>query len=568
MKQFPIYTEQTKCRDCYKCVRHCPVKAIKVENNSARIIHEKCIFCGKCVDACPSKAKKVRNDIDRAKQILKSGKRVILSLAPSWSTGIFGDFDEMSALFSRLGFNEISETALGASLISRESVCLLSETDETLLSTACPVVNEYIEKYCPDWLTRMTPLASPLQAHASWLKSLYGKNCKIIFAGPCIAKKREADNPRSDIDLALSFDEIKHWSEEESLPKDRIIEDFIPYRASESTYFAVEGGMKAAMQQMEIKEKKPLISLSGMELISSLFSMNDKVSPSFLELMACDGGCINGSGFKTGNCTLGGRINSIKDYSHKKNPVKNPWLPRHRITNLFGLKELSDEAPNFPESQVEAGFRELGKADKEDRLDCGGCGYNSCRDFTLAWLNGMGEKQMCVTQMRKRAQKKVDMLLETLPMGVAIINQDHKIAECNSEFLKLFTEIDFEPDHDFLKRTKGKRLERFVDLTSMLDQILAGEENHIQHRLQRDGQILSISLFTIEILNLAGILFQDITLRSLRSEVVIHKAQEVINKNLENVQKIASLLGENAAETEIILHSLTDEFHNTIEGRK
>jgi PAS domain-containing protein len=202
----------------------------------------------------------------------------------------------------------------------------------------------------------------------------------------------------------------------------------------------------------------------------------------------------------------------------------------------------------------------LGKSKDEDRLDCGGCGYYSCIDFAVAYLRGMGDKQMCVTTMRKRAQKKMDMLLRTLPMGVVIVNRQMNIAECNSEFVKLFSEIDFEPDEEFVHNFVNLPINKFIDITGFLEQILVGNKSLFQERIKYNDQFLRASFFSIERMNLAGVIFQDITTTSMKREVVIKKAEEVINKNLQSVQQIASLLGENAAETEIILRSLTDQF--------
>ncbi|MBN2659260.1 MAG: 4Fe-4S binding protein [Spirochaetales bacterium] len=570
----PVYTEKTKCRDCYKCVRYCPVKAIKVEENSARIIDELCIYCGRCVDICPSHAKKVRNDVPEVKKLIRSGRKVVLSLAPSWSTGIFGTREELTDSFRSLGFHAVSETALGAELVSSWTAGRMEDTRDMMISSACPTVNELFRKYYPRYLDNLSKAPSPLEAHAHFLKKLMGEDIAVVFAGPCIAKKLEADNRDSAIDFALTFDEVSQWLEESPQilsrsPSDGS-SDFYPCQAVSGSLYAMEGGMIRSLEEGRAHRKRTMVPLSGMVHIMEALDEMDGKDNILLELLSCPGGCVNGSGFKNRGNQFAYRKNSLDHFdralarSFAPSPVLKLAEELHLqlpLKNIEPAEVQTDDS--FTGELIEEALHDLGKEREEDRLDCGGCGYNSCRDFAVAYLKKMGEKPMCVTNMRKRAQKKVDMLLRTLPMGVVIVNRRHQIVECNSGFASLFADPGSICDAEYVKRHSDLPLINFVDLTSCLDDILSDRKSLFEERLKIKGKFLKITFFSIDKGHLAGVIIQDITSASVKREDVIRKAEEVISKNLQNVQQIASLLGENAAETEIILRSLTDQFQFT-----
>ena len=185
--QHPVYTLINECHDCYRCVRDCPVKAIKIENNHASVIPEKCISCGTCVKVCPANAKCVRSDLERVKNLINSGKDVYVSLAPSWR-GVFEmSAQKMIAILKRLGFKDISETALGAQEVSIKTAEMLNNTESGLwISSACPVIVDYIRMYKPEFSKYITPIGSPARTHAKMLRQTYGEDIGIVFIGPCI----------------------------------------------------------------------------------------------------------------------------------------------------------------------------------------------------------------------------------------------------------------------------------------------------------------------------------------------------------------------------------------------
>lgn len=556
----PIYTEKTRCRDCYKCVRNCPVKAIKVEDNSARIVPELCIYCGRCVYVCPAKAKKVRCDVDPVKRLIASGRRVILSLAPSWTTGVFGSGDEMLGKFHALGFSGVSETALGAEMVSKNTTEELLSAAGLTVSSACPSVVELFRRHYPHLLGTLSRQPSPLEAHALYLKKIYGEDTAVVFVGPCISKKLEADREGSPVEYALTFDEVLEWIDRDAIDVSAGTLEFLPGRATTGSLYALEGGMIASMEGSAAEKRRTMVPLSGVTYIRDALDALDKREEMLLELLSCPGGCVNGSGFSARGNQFSFRKRSIDHFEKVALPEEEHRVPDFSLPLREYDVELSVLEKCFAEREIEKALGELGKENSEDRLDCSGCGYNSCREFAIACLNGMGEKQMCVTNMRKRAQKKIDMLLRTLPMGVVIVNREYRIIDCNREFAALFAEPDYECDEEYVKSHGDLPLTNFIDLSDGLESIFDREKSLFHERMKFRGKFLKISFFSIERGNLAGIILQDITTTSVKREDVIRKAEEVINKNLQNVQQIASLLGENAAETEIILRSLTDQF--------
>lgn len=600
MRYQPIYTEKTACRDCYKCVRVCPVKAIRVENGSAVVVHELCIFCGKCVDICPVHAKKIRNDVPRVKRILKDREEVYASLAPSFITEFPGKEQQLLQALKLLGFSGVSETSLGAEIICDEVDGMLTKTPgHPLISSACPTVVEAVRKYHPELLPMITNLHSPLGAHAMMLRELYGESIGVVFIGPCISKKLEADRHPGLPDAAITFRELIGWMKESGIdledehtlqrrssefsdpmsawfdtPQETSPEpaEFVPWTAGRTTSFALENGMIASMSAGDVDLQDTSASISGildvLESLDGIINEDMRELPRFFELLSCRGGCINGPGCtRSLSPVLKKAVNSR--YARERNLQS---VPRSALSVSSGLgcTFSAAERPEallaeIPGREIDKALVTLGKTDEKDLLDCGGCGYNSCRDFAAAYLQGMAEPEMCVTKMRKQAQSKIDMLLRTLPMGVVIVDRKFTIVDCNAQFLTMFSDVSYEADDRELRKLSGLPLKRFVALEMHLQELFAGESSVTQKSIPIGDRIFAVTCFSIDQRRLAGTLFQDVTTEQRNRDAVMKRAEAVIGKNLESVQRIASLLGENAAETEIMLSSLIDVFEQKTE---
>ena len=581
--QNPIYTEVTSCRDCYKCVRACPVKAIQIKDGNAVIMKDRCVYCGKCVHVCPNNAKKVRDDTERVKLAIKSGRPVFCSLAPSYAAEFAGHEEELLTALKKLGFTAISETAIGAALVTEALDIYASEHngDCPFIGTACPAVVELVKKYYPQYVSRLAPVPSPLQTHSAYLRHLYNEDLIIVFVGPCIAKKMEADTTPGYPDLAISFDELRAWLDSEGISLDEIkpeAVDLVPKKAGITTLYPVEGGqiMSSSIWGKNRIDTKA-ISMSGMEEVLSALSVEDDPFP-FLELLSCDGGCVNGPGTSMKG-SIAQKKRKAAEWTEKR--LDEPELftgdeafARELLEKGYSMLDASKPLAEagfreeHTESEIKRALVELGKLTKADELNCGGCGYNTCRDMAVAYLDGMAEIEMCVTKMRKEAESKVDVLLRTIPMGVVIVDSDLQIADCNTRFLDLFGDMEEGfVDQSVLSMVKGLPLERFISFSDKFrDQFYLSHPG--QYRLHFKDKYLRVTFFLVEEKRLLGAMFEDITNPTIRRETVVKKAEDVIQKSLETVQQIASLLGENAAETEIMLNSLIDAFsvHSSTES--
>ena len=556
-----IYTEKTECRDCYKCVRHCPVKAIRVEDSSASIDHSLCIFCGRCVAVCPVGAKRIRNDVERVRKLLAGKAAVYVSLAPSYPVCFSAPEETVIARLLKLGFTGVSETALGAEAVAREEHIQMEREPGLRISSACPSVRILANRYFPRAAERMSTLPSPMVVHAKMLRRWYGNDIGVVFVGPCIAKKMEADQYPDLIDAALTADELSAWlteaEETGSTSAGRSDEShFVPHRAGKAALFPVDGGMISAMGQAE-SIKCRSFSQSGTGLLMETLREIDRLQaePLFLELLACEGGCINGPGLPRDLPLLARRSRILTPQNAAARAVRPEYLPNEITDSRWEI--VLPPGTNYSEEEIEAALRKLGKESLEERKECGGCGYSTCRDFAVAFLDGKAEQEMCVTEMRRLAQNKVSALLHTIPMGVVLVDSELRIVECNRRFLTIFAELSFEPDQATLKRAEGSRIDGFFTETELFTTLLSREGTE-ERIIKSNGKVMRGTFFQIRIGSLVGAVFQDITAPAVRQETVVKKAEEVIRKSLESVQQIAGLLGENAAETEIILNSMID----------
>ncbi|MGM0462319.1 MAG: [Fe-Fe] hydrogenase large subunit C-terminal domain-containing protein [Fibrobacterota bacterium] len=548
----PIYTEQRSCQDCYKCVRQCPVKAIEVVDSSAVVNHTYCIFCGKCTRVCPAQAKKIRTDLSRAREMVRRPGRAVLSLAPSFSAE-FTDISEarlITALKS-LGFWGISETALGAEIITE--YVRNSPHSSLEISTACPCIVELVVKYLPHLIPTLSKTMSPLMAHAALLQHTYGPDTTIIFAGPCPAKKLEADRGDTAVDLALTFAELRLWLQDADTPeKDGT---FVPRKAGCAALFPRDGGMMEVMKKSG--STRTMLSYSGIDSIYELLQEKNIANHDlFLELLSCPGGCINGTGSGIHKNALSRELAIIEQ---GKRPVgKTAPLPFPPLCEFPTQKNLL--SPYFYEEEIRAVLESIGKYTGEDEINCSGCGYNLCRDFARACLMKKAETTMCVVFMRRQAEEKNDALLRTIPLAVVLVDEQQRIMECNSRFISLFGEIDFELTPSEIKRIYGTRADTFISGISLFANLFESDDTTREITRRINNRIYRIFLFQVHEYRQAGAIFQDITSPAVKAEEVISKTEEVIRKNVESVQTIASLLGENAAETQLMLNSIIETF--------
>ena len=566
----PVYTLSNECHDCYKCIRECPVKAIKIENGHASVIGERCIACGNCVKACPSNAKRVRTDIDKAKNLIRAQKDVYVSLAPSWS-GVFDVSEEkMVSILKRLGFKGVSETALGAQEVSIKTAEMLNNAEKGLfISSACPVIVNFIRKYRPEFAACVTPVGSPAMTHARMLKDKYGENISIVFIGPCIGKKNESDEYKL-FDVALTFEELKLWLNDEAIDISSIPADpenkFVPKSAYEGSLYPIDGGMNETIRKIGIKKEVQLMDISGLlSFERALNQLNpdklDKII--FVEALSCEGGCVAGPCISTEKAG----ISIVSDVlANVKTREIIPKVPETVVDmDVVPKKVVTSE---YPIEDILKTLKKIGKHTVDDELNCGGCGYATCRDLAKALLDGDAETSMCVSYMRKIAMRKANAMLRCMPSATVMVDSNMNIIEANDAFMRMFTGDMYDVFKARPDGVAGAAIDRIVDFADIFKTILdTGKDLH-KERYPSQNKLYDISAFTIEEHEIVGAVITDVTQIESNREKISQKAHEVISKNISIVQEIACLLGEHMVETETLLSSIANDFDDKDENEE
>ena len=569
--QYPVYTLVNECHDCYKCVRECPVKAIKIENNHASVIPEKCISCGTCVKVCPANAKCVRSDLEKVQNLLIAGKDVYVSLAPSWS-GVFEmSPQKMIAVLKRLGFKDVSETALGAQEVSIRTAEMLNQTDKGLwISSACPVIVDFIRMYKPEFSKYITPIGSPARTHAKMLKEEYGNDIAVVFIGPCIGKKKEADAQDGLIDLAITFEELKIWISDKLPDISEIQKDenntFVPRNAHEGALYPIDGGMNETIRKIGVNNDVQLMEICSIPAFERALDNLDpqKINrPIFVEALACEGGCVAGPCISTDKAS----ISIISDVLAKiKQRPEIPKMPE--VVVEYDYQPAGVPESRYSLEEITKTLKKIGKHTIDDELNCGGCGYSSCRELAVALLDGVAEPSMCVSYMRKIAMRKAAAMLRCMPAAIVMVDNNMNILEANDNFMRMFTGDMYEIFKARPDGLTGAAIDRIVEFADIFRTILkTGKGLHKEHYAVGD-KLYDINAFTIEPNEIVGAIITDVTQSETNREKISEKAKEVISKNISIVQEIACLLGEHMVETETLLNSIANDYDDKTDEDK
>lgn len=559
-----IYTEKNDCQDCYKCIRKCPVKAIKIEKQSASILQENCVYCGYCTISCPMGAKKVREDISSVKYLLQKNEDVIVSLAPTWVSE-FPDFNkhEIISLLKKLGFSKISETALGAEIISTHiKNTLLNDKPGVHISPCCPSSVELIQKYYSSYSKHIIKVDTPMLAHGKFLREHYGNNVKVVFIGPCISKKGEADNNPGVIDVVITFNRLKEWLKDEGLLEEHPESDnkhkFEPFESNKGSLYPITGGMIAALRDKNKSAEVNYMSFSGINTIIPILNDLEKLenhAPVFLELMSCVEGCICGPGTSTEDAAALKRTLILKNYKSLNNNSSVPKLEQSLLNNYGNSQEIL--VSPHTESEIDEILKSIGKRLKTDELNCGGCGYEDCREFAKAILSDKAERSMCVSYMKRVAQDKASLLLQRIPYGVVIVDEELKVQESNKIFADFAGQeavLAFEAKPGL----EGADLTKLIPYYQYFSNLFHSRENVLEQDIHSGPHHLHLSIFKLDNQNLLCGIIHNLRAPEITREEIIKRTRKVIRENLSTVQKIAFYLGENASNMETLLNSIVD----------
>jgi iron only hydrogenase large subunit-like protein len=564
-----IFTEKINCQDCYKCIKVCPVKSIKVEDFSASVIEETCIYCGRCINACPAGAKKYRDDTAIVRGWVEKGEKVIACLAPSFLAD-FGEekLDRLLKAFYCLGFSGVSETAIGADLVAEATNSFLETTDkEIVLATCCPSVVNYIKIYHPEFNGNLAPIVSPMIAHVRLLRANGFNAHKLVFAGPCISKKNEGDIYGNETDAVITFEELRNMFNEDGIlfsdmDKVSLPDGFVIGSSERAGIFPVDSGMISTM----CKDIKPVdagfMSFSGMNSVMEVCGELDKWYPSrkvFIELMACEGGCIKGPATSKKEGVAYKRNKLLSEFdSFRRSGLAVP-LEKKIIDLSFDHYKVPYKINClYSDREIQEVLNSMGKTHKEDELNCSGCGYDNCRAYAVALLDGKAEKEMCISQMRKEAQNQASVLLRKMPYGVVLADENLRIVESNEKFVNQGGE-ELKMISEALGGLNGADLKKVFTYYKYFEAILESGDESCEHDLRDGSRNIKLSLISIQPHKLVCGIVQDMDDSTLQKEIISEKIREVLKHNAESVQRIAYILGESASYTESVLNMVVEK---------
>lgn len=547
--------KKSNCKNCYKCIRHCPVKAIRFSGNQAHIIGNECILCGQCFVVCPQNAKEIVDETEKVKVFLQSGDPVIASVAPSFIANYEGvGIGSMRNALKKLGFYDVEETARGASIVKTEYERMLKEDNrDIVISSCCHSVNLLIQKYFPAAMEYLADVMSPMQAHCQDIKMRF-PNARTVFIGPCVAKKDEAAYYEGFADAALTFEELTNWLNEEKIELEQEM-DCDPH--SRARFFPTTGGILKTMQQDA--PDFTYIAIDGVEnCIAALKDIEHKTNHKcFIEMSACTGSCVGGP---------------VMEKYHRSSPIRDYMA----VANFAGSKDFEVEQPKslalkktfsyiqhkLPEpSEVEINniLRQMGKLQPSQELNCGSCGYNTCREKAIAISQGKAEISMCLPFLMKKAESFSDAIVENSPNGLIVLNEQLEVQQINAAARRI---MNIRSASDIL----GTQVIRILDPAvfqfvlengrSVRDQrvYLAEYKRYIEQTVvyDRDSHLL------IGIMRDVSDEEAEREKKESISRQTIEVADKVVDKQMRIVQEIASLLGETAAETKIALTKLKE----------
>ena len=563
----PVYTIANECQDCYKCIRHCPVKAIRIVDGKASVIAGACVSCGACVKVCPAHAKKIRSDLARLKELLSSGARVYASVAPSFAGYFKGvSIGQLAAAIMKLGFAGVSETAHGAESVSAHVSRLLSQTREPLvISSACPAAVDMVRKYIPECARFVAPLPSPVRAHCRLLKEKYGPDAKVVFFGPCAAKKNEADAHPAELALACVFPALERILAERGIAFGCEAELALG-PAAEGRFYSVEGGMNDTLRDGGADVR--YVSVSGLDglrrLLGGWRASGAAKAPRhrlFVEALACPGGCVNGPVMPPD----GGSIETLFA-TDAASPLQSSAGRRfaHCGTASYPPEAVEERDPG--EAALAQALARVGKVSKADELNCGACGYETCREFARALLSGKAEEAQCHTFLKKSFRRTSNALIKYIPAGVVIVDGRSSVTECNRIFAEMCGESAV---FDALGGLEGMAAERLMpEFADLFAGALGHGSEIVKYRQSWRGRLVNVSVFPIARGEFAGAVVQDVTQNEGRREEIAAKARELIHKNVYTVQQVARLFGEHVAETEIMLNEIAGAYESHTAGRR
>lgn len=549
--------KKSNCVNCYKCIRHCPVKSIKYSTGQAQIVSDECILCGQCFVVCPQNAKEIRNDVPSAMELIKGGP-VIASVAPSFVANYPGaTIATMEKALKQLGFAGVEETAIGASIVKTEYERIIEEgKQEVIISTCCHSVNTLVEKYYPEVLPYLATVLSPMQAHCQKIKQEHPE-AKTVFIGPCISKKAEADAYPGYADCVLTFEELSDWLKQEGVAIETG-EDHL--EESRARLFPTTGGVLRTMK-CDSPDYAYLV-VDGIEnVLAALEDIKEgRLKKCFIEMSICAGSCIGGPAMERERRRPVTDTVAVNRYAGRKDfqvaqPESKDLIKDHRFIGLH--RQMPGE------KEIEEILHKTGKFTKEQELNCGACGYSTCREKAIAVYQGKADLNMCLPFLTQKAQSFSDTIINNTPNGIIVLNEDLEVQQINSAACHI---MNIRHASDVL----GDQVIRILDPKVFLDVMSSGRSIRDEKvYLAEYKRYVEQSVIYDKSYHIVMCIMRDVTEeereRKKKEEIsqsTIEVTDRVIEKQMRVVQEIASLLGETTAETKIALTNLKDSLND------
>lgn len=558
-----IQFKEANCKNCYKCIRSCPVKAIAFVNDQARIVESDCMLCGNCLTACPQNAKSVRSELETVKGFIKKKEKVYASLAPSFVSAFDGaDEKWLYPALKRLGFTHIEETAVGAMQVSKQYDRLINENKmKNIITTCCPSINLLVQKYYPELVDQLAPVVSPMIAHAKMLRETYGSRIKVVFIGPCLSKKDECNDLQKDgmIDAVITFEELDAWLADEGIDSNTdFSEELKGAKDLNARIYPVPGGILKTLENRRNKNYQ-CIGVDGvdrcMEILETI--RRDNLQNYFIEMNSCAGGCIAGPCMKeVKGGFLTARERLIAYYKRGLKEAKVLSLEDTRVNLKKAFIDLSKKVEIPSEAVIQGILNSIGKFTPEKELNCGACGYSSCRDKAVAVYNNKAQLHMCLPYMRERAESISNLIINTTPNAIFALDTELRIQEANFSAHKILGLGDI--------NLEGRSI---FDVLACADfqNVIDSRESIYDRKYYYEKYDITVeqSIIYVPEQNVVVAIIKDITGEE-KNRQQMHRvreenadlAQKVIEKQMRVAQEIASLLGETTAETKVALTKL------------
>ncbi|MBS3937479.1 MAG: 4Fe-4S binding protein [Peptococcaceae bacterium] len=557
-----------KCKDCYRCIRACPVKAINLRNGQAQVVPERCIVCGLCVTTCPQGAKTVQGGLPLVTQWRKKGIPMVASLAPSFPAA-FPHLDPLQVIagLQALGFIFVEETAHAATAVAKHyHGAAQTASDRAVISSCCPVIVNLVEMYYPELIPNLAPTISPMVLHGHKLKERFA-DAKVVFVGPCAGKIDETRRESSSgaIDAVITFKQLqRHW--DDACIDPALLEPTPPAEINRAPRLYPLGRGILESSGLPTTSVTTIVSITGIERCIDVFKDLGKVllQPAFVEALACQEGCVGGSEMPCAHSAMT-RREAVMRYHEKCSHQTKPSLPS------LGLKweatpcTFTSRVPpsrDISEAEIRQVLLQIGQAGTEDARDCGGCGYDTCRDKAIATLQGYAELEMCVPFMKAKFESLSHLVVDSSPNGVIVTSYDLTIHQFNAEAERIF-------NRDGIP-SKGAHLSAFLDPEDFIEVVATEKVRHKRVEYEQIRTVTRQVIYALPAYKLVVGIITDITDQEVRKrdldakhQQTIQRASAVIRNQMKLAQEIAGLLGEATAETKStlldLITSLTDE---------